>query len=156
MAKLRKGMGALAISVIALSVPVAASDDEKIVKVPAGIQCHDLTCVKAFLGAFSTNQAKGWRLFAMEQGRRRAAARTEALFILSNVFGSGSYVDGFWLVKGGELSMAPIVDEEGRTYYRIMSEYGHTPILYVVPTTTKPPIPLTVRAAQVPVSEAKW
>lgn len=141
---------------IALSInPTRAIDTDRFLKLPAGIQCDDISCAEAFARAFAASDQKGWRLFAMEQGRRRAASRSEAHFIISNIIGSGSYTEGFWIVKGGDVVMTPVALPGGNTFYKITSNFENSSTTYVVPTRSPPPSTLRFVGTRSVMAEAQ-
>ena len=109
-----------------------------IVRVPNGIHCETLRCAEAFIDAFARGERVGWRLYAIEMGRRRAEAKLPALAILSSsIF--NLYVEDYMFVQRGELELIKKKTRNGATYFKVQNNFSEDHSLYVVPTKSAPP-----------------
>lgn len=117
---------------------------DRIVRVPDGIHCDTLRCAKAFIDAFAKGEQAGWRLYAMELGRRRAEAKSPTLAKFASYLFS-LYVQDTMIVERGELELIEKTARNGATYYKIKNHLSEHHSVYVVPTKTKPPRGLRLR-----------
>ncbi len=109
-----------------------------IVRVPDGVHCDTRACAEAFARAFARDEKTGWRLYAMELGRRKAALNLPSWLALAYL-GFGRYESGFHIAEVGELKLESLKTKSGETYYKIRNLLSDDLSWYVVPTKTGPP-----------------